>query len=198
VIPLESRMLIQAEDEAATVALFRATAGLDVNGEGRIVRPGARDLRFLAERPYLAPGSLRAALVPARMDREVDDEQILGLLDDWDLETLVARAGGLDSEQDWDSLLSLAEQQRLACVRILLAAPRLVLLDRPATALGSRRIGEVLDRFSAASIGYLQLGGAEGPARCYESVLQIHGDGRWNWLRDRSIQVAKNHRQAND
>jgi hypothetical protein len=72
----------------------------------------------------------------------------------------------------------------------------LVLLDRPATALGSRRIGEVLDRFSAASIGYLQLGGAEGPARCYESVLQIQENGHWVWLTDRSIQAATNHFQA--
>lgn len=72
------------------------------------------------------------------------------------------------------------------------------LLDRPGTALGPERIGGALDRFSAASIGYVQLGGAEGPARCYESVLQIHGDGGWSWLKDRSLQVAKNHRQSND
>jgi len=44
----------------------------------------------------------------------------------------VTRAGGLDVEKDWDNILSLGEQQFLAFARLLLAAPRFVLLDRSA------------------------------------------------------------------
>ena len=57
-----------AENEAATLALLRATAGIEVSGAGRLVRPGARNLRLLPERPYLPPGTLREALVAADME----------------------------------------------------------------------------------------------------------------------------------
>lgn len=194
-IPLGGRVLIRAEDEAATLGLFRATAGLDVSGEGRVIRPRAQDLRFLAERPYLTPGSLRGVLVPAAMETTIPDERVLELLDAWGLESVVARAGGLDGERDWDSILSLAEQQRLACVRVLLGAARLVLLDRPGTTLGAGRIDGILGRFSTASIGYVQLGGPEGPPSCYDSVLEFQADGRWSWRGDPPARAARGHHE---
>jgi putative ATP-binding cassette transporter len=192
-IPLGGRLLIRAEDEAATLALFRATAGVYVRGEGRVIRPRAQDLRFLAERPYLTPGSLRGVLLPAPMESAIPDARVLELLDAWGLESVVARAGGLDGERDWDSILSLAEQQRLACVWVLLGAPRLVLLDRPGTTLGAARIDGVLNRFSTVSIGYVQLGGPEGPITCYDSFLEIQADGRWSWRGDPPAWTAMGH-----
>jgi putative ATP-binding cassette transporter len=189
-IPLSSRVLIRAEDEAATLALFRATAGLDVSGDGCLFRPGAQDLRFLAERPYQPPGTLRAALVPAGADTTVADAEILKLIGDWALDSVLARAGGLSTEQDWESLLSLGEQQRLACIRVILAAPRLVLLDRPQTALGSEHISMVLKRFSAASIGYVHLGRSNGPGDLYDTILDIRADGNWSWTGDRAARIV--------
>ncbi|MGE5155794.1 MAG: ABC transporter ATP-binding protein/permease [Bdellovibrio bacteriovorus] len=189
-IPPGVRVLVRAGDGAATVALFRATAELEIRGEGCVKRPAGPGLRFLAERPYLPPVGLRSMLVPTRREGAFSDERLLRLLGEWDLEVVVARAGGLDREQDWDSLLTLAEQQLLACVRVLLARPQLVLLDRPATALGAERIGQVLERLAAASIGYVQLGGAEGSAACYEAILEIHGDGGWGWVGEPPVGTA--------
>lgn len=189
-IPPGARVLVRAEDGAATVALFRATAGLEARGEGCVKRPAAAGLRFLAERPYLPPVGLRSMLVPPGGGEAFCDARLLKLLDAWELEGVVARAGGLDREQDWDSLLTLAEQQLLACVRVLVARPRLVLLDRPATALGAERVGQVLERFAAASIGYVQLGGAEGPAECYAAILEIRGDGSWGWVGKPPVRTA--------
>jgi putative ATP-binding cassette transporter len=180
-IPRSGRVLIRAEDEAATLALFEATAGLHDTGEGRLVRPGAQRLRFIAERPYLPPGTLREALVPAGMDATVSDQRLCDLLAEWGLDGILARTDGLHTEQDWDSLLSLGEQQLLACIRTILAAPRFVILDRPGTALGTERIQDVLTHFSDASIGYLQLGRAQGPDGLYDSILDIRADGGWSW-----------------
>jgi putative ATP-binding cassette transporter len=136
-------------------------------------------------------------LVPSGQDGALSEQRLLKILDDWDLEGVVARAGGLHRERDWDSLLTLAEQQLLACVRVLLAGPRLVLLDRPATALGRERIGRVLERLAAASIGYVQLGGAEGPPDRYEAVLEIHADGRWGWAGGPPVQATGDSLQLN-
>jgi putative ATP-binding cassette transporter len=79
-----------------------------------VIRPGAQHLRFLPERPDLTPGSLRGVLVPAAMETAIPDARVLELLDAWGLESAVARAGGLDEERDWDSILWLEEQQRLS------------------------------------------------------------------------------------
>jgi len=179
-IPPGGRVLVLADNAAACVALFHATSGLDVFGEGAVVRPGAHALQFLAERPYLAPGTLREALVPAGMEAAVSDQRLLDLLTQWGLRGILARTGGLDEEQDWESALSLGEQQMLAGIRIVLAAPRFVVLDRPGTALGAERIATVLGQFTAASIGYLQLGRVPGPDTLYDAVLNIRADGTWS------------------
>jgi vitamin B12/bleomycin/antimicrobial peptide transport system ATP-binding/permease protein len=181
-IPPGGRVLVTAENAAATVALFHATAGLSVYGEGTVVKPGAQALQFLAERPYLAPGSLRDALVPPGMEDAVSDQQLLDMLAQWDLNGILARTGGLHMERDWESDLSLGEQQVLACIRVVLAAPRFVVLDRPGTAMSIERITNVLTRFSAASIGYLQLGRTPGPDALYDSALHIRADGTWSWV----------------
>jgi putative ATP-binding cassette transporter len=110
----------------------------------------------------------------------VSDQRLLDLLAEWGLEGALARADGLHTEQDWESLLSLGEQQLLACIRVILAAPRFVVLDRPCTALGTERIQDVLTRLSDASIGYVQLGRASGPDDLYDSILDIHADGGWS------------------
>jgi putative ATP-binding cassette transporter len=51
-IPVGSRVLITGLNEGAGVALFRTTAGVSTAGSGRIIRPRAGDIRFLAQRPY--------------------------------------------------------------------------------------------------------------------------------------------------
>lgn len=39
-------------------------------------------------------------------------------------EAFIRRVGGLDKEQDWNSVLSQAEKQLLAFIHILLSVPR--------------------------------------------------------------------------
>jgi putative ATP-binding cassette transporter len=179
-IPRGGRFLIQSADEAAILALFRAAAGIEVNGAGRLVRPGARNLSLLPERPYLPPGSLRDALVAADMDHLVSDRKIIEALEQWGLAGILARTNGLHTEQDWESLLSLGEQQLLACVHVILTQPQFVILDRPSTALGIERTREVLNRFAAASIGYIKLGHAKGQIDLYDAMVDIHADGSWH------------------
>jgi vitamin B12/bleomycin/antimicrobial peptide transport system ATP-binding/permease protein len=178
-IPQGTRALIRAADGAATLALLRATADLAVSGEGVLIRPAAADLKFLTERPYLPPGTLRAAVVPAGMDGSITDAHLLTLFTDWGLETVLSRADGLDTERDWAGLLSLGEQQLLACLRVVLAGPRFVLLHRVGTALGRERVGIVLDRLAQAGITSIHLGRSTDPDGPYDTVVDIHADGRW-------------------
>src|SRR5947208_4432036 len=179
-VPRGTRVLIVGPNEAAKVALFRATAGIWENGHGRIVRPGLDAILFLPERPYLPPGTLRDVLV--RTGREdIGDEQIASSLHGLGLESVLERMGGLDVERDWDDALSLGEQQLLSVARVVLATTRFVFLERPRTAFGSEQVDRILSLLSERSITYLTLGDGGDGLDDYDAVLELAGDGGWTW-----------------
>ncbi len=187
-IPYGTRVLIAGANEAAKVALFRATAGVWTSGAGRIICPGADGMLWLAERPYLPPGTLREVLVRPQPERAPTDDQILCMLGELKLEAVLARTGGLDTEQDWDTVLSLSEQQLLACLHLLLAAPRFAFLDRPDTALSRDQVDQILQRLSENSISYLTIGEGAASLDFYDAVLEIAEDGGWTW---KAIEAGK-------
>ena len=77
-------------------------------------------------RPYLPAGTLRAAVsYPAASDR-FEAAAVTAALGGVDLGHLVPQ---LDRIERWDRELPLDEQQRLAFARLLLHAPRWVVLD---------------------------------------------------------------------
>jgi putative ATP-binding cassette transporter len=197
-IPFGTRVLLTGSNQAARVVLFRATAGLSTAGAGRIVRPGADDILFLAQRSYLPPGTLRQMLVRARHEGEISDDRISRLLRELHLEQAVTRAGGLDTERDWETLLSLREQQLLAFIHILLAAPRFAFLDRVDTALGSDQLHTILHMLSERSITYLNNGEADDPRDLYDAVLECGEDGGWTWTANRAGQMATADFHANE
>ncbi|QXP82640.1 ABC transporter ATP-binding protein/permease [Methylococcus sp. Mc7] len=179
-VPCGLRVFVRGPNEAAKGALLRATAGIWEKGEGRIVRPGLKQIFFLPERPYLPPCSLRELLMRTGQKLDLSEDEVLSTLRRLNLEPVVARVGGLDVEQDWPGILSLGEQQLLAIARLLLASPRFVFLERPSTALRAEQVKNVLRMLSENSITYLTLGGDE-PLDFYDAVLELEEGGRWTW-----------------
>lgn len=113
--------------------LFRALAGMWPWGEGTIELPPRDAMMFMPQRPYLPPGTLRAAVSYPAEAGSFDDAAIGAALERVDLGHL---ASSLDREDRWDRKLPLDEQQRLAFARLLLHAPRWVFLDDAIGALG--------------------------------------------------------------
>ncbi|WP_114433129.1 ABC transporter ATP-binding protein/permease, partial [Phyllobacterium bourgognense] len=149
-IGLGTRVLITGPNQAGSVALFKAMAGIPTAGSGRIIRPGAGGILFLPQQPYLMPGTLRQTLVPPDKSDDISDDRILHLLHKFNLD--VGQTGGLDKESDWDAVLSLREQQLLALIGIILAGPRFVFLDRLDTTLGAEEFRKILHTLSKHSI----------------------------------------------
>jgi vitamin B12/bleomycin/antimicrobial peptide transport system ATP-binding/permease protein len=183
-IPLKTRVLLTGSNQAARAALFRATAGGQARGAGRIIRPGGDGIIFLAQRPYLPPGTLRQALV-RHTPGEVSDERIMALLRELGLDQVLSMAGGMDAEQDWSTLLSLREQQFLGFADILLNAPRFAFLDRLGGALGPIEIQRLLRMLSEKSIAYVNNGDADEPYDLYDAVLECGENGAWTWTPSR-------------
>jgi vitamin B12/bleomycin/antimicrobial peptide transport system ATP-binding/permease protein len=180
-IPIGTRVLVTGPNQAAGAALFRATAGLPAAGAGRIIRPGADDLFFLPRRPYLPPGSLRQALGGALDRGATSDNEILAVLRQLNVESVVDQAGGLDAEQGWGTLLSLREQQLLALAHVLLASPRIVFLDRIGMAVGSDAVHKLLQMLTERSIAFINCEPADDSRDVYDAVLECREDGGWTW-----------------
>ena len=180
-IPVGTRVLISGSNRAAGVALFRATAGVAIAGAGRILRPQLKDICFLPQQPYLPPGTLRQILEDGEHGSAISDDRIFMLLRELNLEQVVTQAGGLDSERDWRTLLPLREQQLLAVIHIVLAAPRFVFLDRVGTVLSSDEVQKILQLLSNSSMTAINFGAADEPRDVYDAILECRDDGGWAW-----------------
>jgi putative ATP-binding cassette transporter len=173
------RLLATGPNEAARLALFRATAGLWRTGEGYIERPSASSIMFVTERPHLPPGTLRDALLEMQPEGKVADADVEAVLGALGIADVVARAGGLDVERDWDDVLSLAEQQRISFARVLLAVPSFAVLDRPATLLGADVAG-ILRLLAERSITTVTFAPDDALAAQHEDRLLLELDASWS------------------
>ncbi len=174
-----TQWVVTGMDDAPKVALFRATASVWANGNGKITRPGLGDILFLPERPYLPPGALRDALLRTGWEAVVTDDQIRVVLRQLDLEGVVNRVGGLDADNDWDDVLSIGEQHLLSVARIFLSRPAFVFLDRPGSSMPKAQIAHILEMLKAQGIGVVILA-KNGEARLhFDSCLDIGADGKW-------------------
>lgn len=180
-VPHGLRVLVAGPNESARVALFRATAGLFDVGAGSIRRPESDRILFLTERPYVPPGSLRHAVVPPGREREIDDARILDTLAALGAAKVATRAGELDTERDWDDLLSLGEQQLVALTRVVLAAPRFVLLDRPTTTLSDEALERALEVLAANGVTPVTFAADPSLVAHHDACLSLENDGTWTW-----------------
>jgi putative ATP-binding cassette transporter len=175
-----TRTLVSGDPEA-TIALFRATAGLWDSGEGRIVRPPPDEILFLTERPYLPPGTLRQAVVRIGREQDLADARILEVLRELGVDGALEKAGGLDVERDWDEVLSLGEQQMLSFARLALAAPRYAVLDRPETVLGAEAVARALDFLADQAITLVTFASEPALADRHDARIALAADGSWRF-----------------
>jgi putative ATP-binding cassette transporter len=144
------RVQILGKPGMGKTTLFRALAGMWSWGAGTIELPPRAAMMFMPQRPYLPPGTLRAAVTyPAAPDR-FDDGAVRTALERVDLGHLLP---ALDRTERWDRQLPLDEQQRLAIARLLLHAPRWVFLDDAISALDDEHRRLVLSLYERELVG---------------------------------------------
>jgi vitamin B12/bleomycin/antimicrobial peptide transport system ATP-binding/permease protein len=180
-IPHGTNALIAGPNDAAKVALFRATAEMWEQGSGRIVRPALDAILFLPERPYVLPGTLRDVLRPTGQEGAIGDEQMTIVLRELRLDGVLERTGGFDVDRDWAATLSLGEQQLLSVARVVLAAPRFVFLERPRATLGVAQADRVMSLLRERSITCLTLSDGDDRLDDYDVVLELADDGTSTW-----------------
>ena len=172
--------------------MFRMLAGMWPWGSGRVELPPRSAMAFLPQRPYLPYGTLRAAVsYPAPPDR-FDEAYIVSILQRVELGNLVS---SLDRTDRWSRQLPLDEQQRLAFVRLLLHAPRWVVLDDAISALGEshRRLVLSLAHEELHGVTLLRLGRDPVLDGFWEQTLHIVGRPEGRCL---NLEPARNPSEA--
>lgn len=175
-------LLITGDSGCGKSSLLRAIAGLWRTGAGTIQHPPADAVFFLPQQPYLQSGTLRSQLIYPSERCTLEDEQLLAILEQVHLPHLVDRVGGLDAVRDWEKLLSVGEQQRLAFGRVLVHAPSVVILDEATSALDSGNEASLYGRLRANRTTLVSIAHRPAVLRHHTHVLKLMGDGAWELL----------------
>ncbi len=170
-------LLIVGESGSGKSSLLRAIAGLWHSGSGRIFRP--EETLFVPQQPYMILGTLRSQLLYPDADKTVQDEHLLHMLDRLNLPDLAERSGGLDAEADWEKILSVGEQQRLAIARVLVTKPRYAMLDEATSALDSANEAHLYSLLAETETTLVSVGHRPSILKYHEQVLELRGEGEW-------------------
>ncbi|PWA74500.1 ABC transporter family protein [Artemisia annua] len=184
---------VQDQPRTPDVAPHEAKMVVEKNNVDNISK--YRDFKgvfFLPQRPYMVLGTLRQQLLyPTWPDvsestphdskaTEMSErpplpttEDLVQALEDVHLGYILSRFNGLDTTNEWASVLSLGEQQRLAFARLLLSRPDLVLLDESTSALDEANEAHLYEKINASGITYISIGHRTSLCKFHKKALRI-------------------------
>jgi putative ATP-binding cassette transporter len=171
-------LLVMGESGAGKSSLLRTIAGLWQTGSGSIERPAHKHLMFLPQKPYMVYGSLRAQLMYPMGEHQGDDDEIRAIFPQVNLQDILDRVDGdLDKIVDWENVLSLGEQQRVAFARLFLKKPTIGFFDEATSALDEENERFLYERLRDSGIGYISVGHRSSLKEFHDLLLVLHRDG---------------------
>ena len=172
-------MVVTGPSGCGKSTLLRVLANIWPYGAGDVCIPGAKEMMFLSQKPYLPLGSLREALFyPAGVRN--DGLEVPEVLDLCGLSHL---RDHLDEEGNWSQTLSPGEQQRIAFARIFLLKPTHVFLDEATASLDetteSRLYGTLKERLPESVL--ISVGHRSTILAWHSLHLTLKSDGSWQF-----------------
>ncbi|PZD75026.1 Vitamin B12 transport ATP-binding protein BacA [Acaryochloris thomasi RCC1774] len=172
-------LLIRGPSGCGKSSLLRAIATLWNSGSGTLYRPEPEQMLFLPQRPYMILGTLRDQMRYPHLNAELEDDKLHHILETVNLPDLDHRFGGLDARQDWSSVLSLGEQQRLTFARLLLNQPKYAILDEATSALDLENEASLYQRLRETQTTFLSVGHRETLVDYHQRILDLSANHTW-------------------
>lgn len=169
------RLLINGPSGCGKTTTLRALAGLWPAATGNVVFPEG-DALFVPQRLHVEGRTLRDRLFyprPAEPAAGIDDILVMCGLEGF--------ASRLDEENEWQAMLSLGEQQKLALAGALLSRPDVLVLDEATSyvdEVSERRIYDEICRALPKSI-VVSVGHRRSLRNFHNILLDLDGDGAW-------------------
>ncbi len=177
---VDQSLIIMGASGTGKSSVLRTIAGLWPGASGLLERPAANQLMFLPQRPYMVEGCLRDQLLYPYPDRGASDEEILAVVEAVHLTDVLERVEGeLDRVVDWNNMLSLGEQQRIAFARLFLRQPKFAFLDEATSALDEDNQDHLYRQIRDSEIGYISVGHRTTLIPYHDRLLTLDRSGSW-------------------